>query len=77
MVKKKTGTYIVEATREGRWWVLTVEALGIAGQMRQLYDAAGVARSLISAFLDVKEKSVQVEVRLPSSESDEQARGRV
>lgn len=59
---KKTKTYTVEATREGRWWVLTIEALGIAGQVRQLDDAEEVARSLVAAFLGVDEAAVEVAV---------------
>ncbi|SPT52821.1 Uncharacterised protein [Actinomyces bovis] len=57
-------TYEVEATHEDRWWVLTIESLGIAGQVRRLDEADEVARSLVSAFLDIDEADVAVKVNV-------------
>lgn len=54
----------VEATREGRWWVLSVEDLGIAGQVRKLDEAAEVARSLVAAYLGQDEAGVDIEVHV-------------
>lgn len=54
--------YEVEAAPEGRWWVLTVESLGIAGQVRRLDEAEEIGRSLVAVFLDVDETDVDVHV---------------
>jgi DNA-binding CsgD family transcriptional regulator len=64
--------YEVEAAPEGRWWVLTVESLGIAGQVRRLDEAEEVARSLVAVFLNIDETDVDVHVtvRLPQEVMD-------
>jgi predicted phage-related endonuclease len=49
------------AAREGRWWVVTVEGVGVT-QARTLRDAPAAARGLVSAMLDVEESDVDVEV---------------
>lgn len=54
--------YEVEAAPEGRWWVLTVESLGVAGQVRRLDEAEEIGRSLVAVFLDVDETDVDVHV---------------
>ena len=45
--------YGVVAKREGSWWVLAIDSLGIAGQVRHLDEGESVGRDLIAAFLDV------------------------
>lgn len=54
-------TYTATAAREDRWWVITVEGIGVT-QSRTLRDAAGAARGLICAMLDVDEDTVDVDV---------------
>lgn len=55
-------TYDVTATREGRWWVLTVPDLGIAAQVHRLDEADEVSRSVVAAYLDICESDVAVDV---------------
>jgi len=59
--------YGVVAKREGSWWVLAIDSLGIAGQVRHLDEGESVGRDLIAAFLDVpgEQVSVELEVILP------------
>jgi len=54
-------TYTATAAREGRWWVITVEGIGVT-QSRTLRDAPATARSLVAVMLDVDEGTVAVEV---------------
>jgi hypothetical protein len=52
-------TYVATAAREGRWWVITVDGVGVT-QSRTLRDAPNTARGLISAMLDVDEEEIVV-----------------
>lgn len=54
-------TYQVHATREGRYWVLKVEGVGVT-QARTLREAPEMARSLISVMNGVHTSKVRVEV---------------
>lgn len=52
-------SYLATAAREGHWWVITVEGIGVT-QSRTLRDAQTAARGLIAAMLDVDENGVRV-----------------
>ena len=54
-------TYVATAAREGQWWVITVDGIGVT-QSRTLRDASSAARGLISAMLDVDDKNIEVHV---------------
>jgi hypothetical protein len=54
-------TYNATASREGKWWLITVEGVGVT-QARSLRDARRAARGLISAMLDLDEDEIAVEV---------------
>lgn len=56
-----TATYTAAAAREGRWWVITVDGIGVT-QARSLREAPAMARGLVSAVLDVDERDVAVQV---------------
>lgn len=55
-------TYTASATREGRWWIVTVDGIGVT-QSRTLRDAETSARGLVSAVLDVDEGDIAVVVK--------------
>ncbi len=50
------------ATREGRWWVVTVKSPVLAAQVRRLADVDEVITSVVAAALDLDENEVAVEV---------------
>lgn len=54
-------SYVATAVREGRWWVITVEDVGVT-QARTLRDAPAAARGMLCALLDIDEDGIQVEV---------------
>lgn len=54
-------SYVATAAREGQWWVITVDGIGVT-QSRTLRDAPSTARGLISAMLDVDDKNIEVHV---------------
>lgn len=54
-------SYTATAVREGRWWVITVEDVGVT-QARTLRDAPAAARGMVGAMLDIDEDGIQVEV---------------
>ena len=54
-----TKSYVATASREGQWWVITVDGVGVT-QSRTLRDAPNTARGLISAMLDVDEEEIVV-----------------
>jgi hypothetical protein len=47
-------------TREGRWWLITVEALDAVTQARSLREVPEMAEGLVSALLDVEPSAVTV-----------------
>lgn len=53
--------YVATATREGRWWVITVPNVGVT-QSRSFRDAEAQARDLIAVMLDVEQDTITVEV---------------
>ncbi len=66
-------TYKATATREGRWWIITVPELDAVTQARNVAEIDVMARGLIAALLDVEEDSVavNVELRLPAALQNE------
>lgn len=54
-------TYTAIAAREGRWWVLTVDGIGVT-QSRTLKDAPGAVCGLVSAMLDVDQADINAVV---------------
>jgi len=57
-----TATYTYTTTREGEWWVLTVEGIGTT-QVRSLRRASAQVRDMIAATLDLNPDDIQVEAR--------------
>lgn len=57
-------TYKATATREGRWWIVTVSELDAVTQARNVAEIDVMARGLVAALLDVEEDSVNVDVEL-------------
>ncbi len=53
--------YTAIAAREGRWWVLTIEDIGVT-QSRTLADAPAQAADMVGATLDVDPKTITVTV---------------
>uniref|UniRef100_UPI003F496221 hypothetical protein n=1 Tax=Promicromonospora sp. CA-289581 TaxID=3240013 RepID=UPI003F496221 len=56
-----TTTYTVKAVREGVWWVLHVEDVGVT-QSRSLRDAPRMAADMIALMLDVDPETIVVQV---------------
>lgn len=54
-------TYRATATREGRYWVVTVPDVGVT-QARTADEAETMATSLVSIVLDVPAESVRIDV---------------
>ncbi len=54
-------TFAARAAREGRWWVVSVDGIGVT-QSRTLRDAPAQARGLIAAILDADEDGFSVVV---------------
>jgi hypothetical protein len=54
--------YNATARRDGRWWVVTVDGVGVT-QARTLRDAPHAAIGLVSAMLDIDEDDVSVDVQ--------------
>lgn len=60
------------ATREGRWWIITVPELGAVTQARTVREIDEMATGLVMALLDLEEDDVKVSVtvELPASVAD-------
>lgn len=58
-------TSAVEATHEGRWWLITVPGLGVT-HTRRLRDADRAARELIAVVDDVELDSPTVTIAVTS-----------
>jgi len=52
------------ATRDGRWWLVTLPELGTAGQARSVREISAVAVEVAALWLDVPEEAVDVTVRV-------------
>lgn len=55
-------TYAATATREGKWWMVSIPALDGLTQARRLTEADLMAREWISATLDIPIEDIEVEV---------------
>ena len=64
-VRKKP--YLVDVSREHRWWLLYVHELDVLGQAEQGEDLVSVSRDLIALWLDVDLRSVRVRLRRRSA----------
>ncbi len=66
-------TYRVDATREGRWWIVSVPAIDYRTQARALGEIEEMGRDLISTMEDVEPDSFDVElsVTIPSDVRDQ------
>ena len=62
-------TYTATATREGRWWVIDVEGVGVT-QSRTLADSHTWARGLIEAVTGEADADVSVTPSLPDGTVD-------
>lgn len=65
-------TFEATATREGRWWIITVPELDAVTQARNVRDIDDMATGLVVALLDLDETEVDVNVtiELPRAVSD-------
>ncbi len=54
-------TYTATATREGRWWIITVDGIGVT-QARRIAEAADTARELVAVTLDVPLDDIAVDL---------------
>ena len=54
--------YDATARKDGRWWLVEVPELDVAGQARNLAEIGDVAREIAALVLDVDEASVRVKV---------------
>ena len=57
------------ATREGKWWIVTVPELDAVTQARHVRDIGDMATGLISALLDLDDESIHVSVTLELPDS--------
>jgi hypothetical protein len=55
-------TYNITATREGKWWMIDVPAIGGLTQARRLSEIKNMAVSLIAITLDVPASQVGVKI---------------
>ena len=66
-------TYRAVATREGRWWAVDVEGVGLT-QGRDLGDALRMATDLVSLMRGVPEDSVEINLvtrdQLPEGDAE-------
>lgn len=70
--------YRARATREGKFWLLTVPELDVVTQTRRLTDAEEMVRDLIVTWLDVDPASITVDldVVLPDELAQRRERAR-
>ncbi len=54
-------THTATAAREGRWWIITVDGIGVT-QARRLADATDTARELVAVSLDIPVEDVTVDL---------------
>ena len=57
------------ATREGKWWIITVPELDAVTQARNVREIDDMAGGLISAILDIDEDLIHVSVSLELPET--------
>lgn len=57
------------ATREGKWWIITVPELDAVTQARNVREIDDMAGGLISALLDINEDLIHVSVSLELPET--------
>ena len=55
-------TYTATATREGRWWMVSVPEVDGVTQARRLSDVGEMASELVAVSLDVPLEEVEVQV---------------
>ncbi|WP_236553707.1 antitoxin HicB [Rathayibacter sp. VKM Ac-2803] len=53
-------TFEAVVTREGRWWMIRVDALDAVTQARSLRDVPATATGVVSALLDVDEDDLTI-----------------
>lgn len=68
-------TYVARATREGRWWVVDVEGVGVT-QARSLAEVEEMASDLIAAVREEDDPTVEVVPVLPERLQREVERAR-
>lgn len=54
-------TYAATAVREGRWWVVAVEGIGVT-QARRIAEAPRAAREMVAVTLDVPLDDVEIDL---------------
>ncbi|WP_160158421.1 hypothetical protein [Cellulomonas sp. SLBN-39] len=63
-----SSVYTATATREGRWWVISVPAVDGVTQALHLDDVAQAAAELVAVTLDVPVDDVRIEVVMASGD---------
>ncbi|WP_448059684.1 hypothetical protein [Cellulomonas hominis] len=56
-----SATFVASATREGRWWIATVDGIGVT-QARRLGDVRRMAAELVAVVQGLPVDEVRVEV---------------
>jgi len=56
------------ATRDGRWWLVTIPELDTVGQARTLNEVQAVAEEVAALYLDVPEETLELRVSVEISE---------
>lgn len=72
-----TNTFSAVATREGKWWVVDVDGVGVT-QGRTVREAEEMATDLVTAMRGLKagEFTVAIEYRLPGADGQKVAEAR-
>ncbi|WP_328605138.1 hypothetical protein OG943_34665 [Amycolatopsis sp. NBC_00345] len=72
-------TYHAEVTRDGKFWLIRVNEIGRSTQALRYKDVAAMASELVEIMEDLHgdEFNLHLEVHLPSSVKDHQARAEV
>ena len=58
--------YDVSVTRDGKWWMVAIPALGGLTQARRFSEAADMAREYIAVTLDVPIETLEINVTVES-----------
>lgn len=71
MVERKT--YQATASRDGRWWLVTVKDPDTVGQARDLGEVEDVAREVIGLWFDIDPNSFDVNMTIEIPDSAREA----
>ena len=60
----KHRTFAATATREGKWWIVSIPEIDAVTQARSVREIDEMARGLVAALLDLDEEDVTVNVTI-------------